>query len=178
MADNFASWLNTELEARGWSLRELSRRSGMSTTVISDVINERQTPGLQFCVQVGRAFQESPESILRRAGLLPSLPSEVEEEREVVSILRRLPETARRTVVTMLRALVGQQPAIPAVGEPRETYRTDDTLIPELLDEFARVPDEWKEEALRQIQFMNRMANRPARRLIGEDQVLEEERSE
>ncbi len=68
---DFAAWLTGEVARRGWSLRELGRRSGLSGAVISEVARGKQCPGLRFCVQVAGAFGLPPESVLRRAGLLP-----------------------------------------------------------------------------------------------------------
>jgi transcriptional regulator with XRE-family HTH domain len=39
----------------------------------------------------------------------------------------------------------------------------------ELLEEFRKVPDEWKEEAIRQVELVARLTNRPAVRLVGEE---------
>ena len=44
----------------------------------------------------------------------------------------------------------------------------DAYLIDELLEEFRQVPDEWKEEAVRQIQMFRRLADHPPARFIGE----------
>ena len=46
----------------------------------------------------------------------------------------------------------------------------NDYLIEELVDEFRQVPDEWKEEAVRQIQMFRRLADHPPARFIGEEE--------
>ena len=89
-AGDLAAWLTGEVERRGWSLRELGRRSGLSGAVISDVARGQQRPGLRFCVQIAGALGLPPEGVLRRAGLLPPLPPAVEEEQEAVVMLRQL----------------------------------------------------------------------------------------
>ena len=43
----------------------------------------------------------------------------------------------------------------------------DEFLIRELIAEFRRIPDEWKVDALAQLQFMSRLAQRPRMRIIG-----------
>jgi transcriptional regulator with XRE-family HTH domain len=170
--DELSDWLAAELRDRGWSMRELGRRAGVSHTQVSDVISTKARRSADFCLSVAHALNEQPESVLRRAGLLPSLPPAVDEEREVVGILRQLPATVRRTVVTMLRSLAGHEPdlassSVVELGEPQEA---DDTLIPELLAEFRKVPDEWKEVAIAEIQRVRRFSELPAVRIIGEEE--------
>ena len=46
----------------------------------------------------------------------------------------------------------------------------DAYLIDELLEEFRQVPDEWKEEALRQIALIRRLSTQPPARFIGEEE--------
>ena len=69
--ENFASWLVEEIETRGWTIRELARRAGLTHVTISNVINGARNPGVEFCLGVARAFHEPPEVVFRRAGLLP-----------------------------------------------------------------------------------------------------------
>lgn len=90
-SDTFSQWLNTELTDRGWSFRELSRRSGISTTHISEMANDRRAVGFDSCVSIARAFGLPPEQVLRRAGKLPPQPPAVTEEKEAGAILRIIP---------------------------------------------------------------------------------------
>ena len=173
--DKMSTWLSTVLSSRAWSMRELARRAGVSHTQIGNVINGQAAPSADFCIAIARALQVSPEPVLRRAGLLPSLPPEVEEEREILAILRRLHAGVRRTVATMIRGLAGPAPNPAAVADPAVAYNADDILIPELLEEFRQVPDEWKETAIRQIAELRRAGKPPAPRIIGEE--LETERN-
>ncbi len=43
----------------------------------------------------------------------------------------------------------------------------------ELLDEFRRVPDEWKREVIRQVEMFNRLASRPPNSVLGQEQPHE-----
>jgi transcriptional regulator with XRE-family HTH domain len=102
-----SDFLNGEIETRGWSKRELARRSGISSAQITDVMNERAKAGAEFCVSVARALGEEPEDILRLAGILPPLPPAVREERETVCLLRRFDPRAREVILVTLRCLLG-----------------------------------------------------------------------
>ena len=176
--ETFGDWLLRSLENRGWSASELARRANLGPATVSRIISGTRQAGPDVALAIARALGESPETVMRRAGLLPSLPPPIAEEREIVSILRTLPAAIRRTVVTMIRALAGQEPGPAAVGEPQENYIIDDTLTAELLAEFDKVPEEWKQEAVRQVMFVARMATRPPVRIIGEDDVVEKQREE
>jgi transcriptional regulator with XRE-family HTH domain len=44
-----------------------------------------------------------------------------------------------------------------------------DLLAQELLDEFRKLPDEWKEEAVNQVALLARLASQPPARLVGDE---------
>ena len=44
-----------------------------------------------------------------------------------------------------------------------------DYLVDELVQEFRKVPDEWKQEVIAQTRMFVRLANRPPMRIIGDD---------
>jgi len=96
-----SDYLNEEIERRGWSKRELARRAGISSAQVTDVLNERANPGVEFCVKVGDALRVAPEKILRMAGLLPPLPGIDGDAAiaETVELMRRLTPEVREEVV-------------------------------------------------------------------------------
>ena len=69
----FIKWLSAEIDDRGWTLREMARRSDLTHVAISNVLNEVRNPGVEFCLKVARAFHVPPERVFRRAGLLPPI---------------------------------------------------------------------------------------------------------
>jgi hypothetical protein len=46
-------------------------------------------------------------------------------------------------------------------GEGQPPEEQDDYLIEELVEEFRQIPDEWKEEAVRQVAMLRRLSERP-----------------
>jgi len=98
-------WLKQQLDSRGWTYNELGRRAELSSGTISNVMGDRTNPGLDFCIGVARAFGERPEMVLRLAGLLPPIPDAVDEESEILSIVRHLPPAKREAALDMLRGL-------------------------------------------------------------------------
>jgi transcriptional regulator with XRE-family HTH domain len=174
MANDFIEWLTVEITQRGWTNSELARRAELVPSTVSQVLSGRSNPGLDFCIGVARALGEQPERILRRAGLLPPLPAAVEEENEVLQIYRTLPQTQRRTILSMLRALAPRE----ARPSPAEGQSERDHLIQELLREFRKVPDEWKEITISEVIRMRRMAETRQPRIIGDDEETESDEAE
>lgn len=80
------SWLIEQLDKKGWSQRELARRSGMTQSNISNVISENQTITFDFCKSVADALGISAIRVFRIAGLI-----ELGGDRELVT---RLLDTA------------------------------------------------------------------------------------
>lgn len=105
MATELIDWAGRELETRGWSMRELSRRSGLSVGTISDVLNDRANPGLDFCVGVARALDVPPENVLRMAGLIPRRTTRQEMIDEILYHFDGLNEEDQLRVITMTWAL-------------------------------------------------------------------------
>ena len=60
-----AAWLVKELNIRGWSHRELARRSDLSQTTVSDVISEKRPATWDFCAAVARAMGISVDEVER-----------------------------------------------------------------------------------------------------------------
>lgn len=174
MRSKLVPWLISELDERGWSHRELARRAGFSQTTVSQVIAENRSPTWDFCAGVAQALGVPVDEVFTLAGLKRPLPPPVAEEREVLALLRGLSDGVRQVVLTILRALARGEPevAIPArVYEPPVGYRAEDEAwIRELVEELRQVPEDWRQEAVRQIQFVARMASRPAVRMVGEDE--------
>lgn len=67
---DFIAWLDKELEARGWSDHQLSRRAGLSHSVISKA-RSGTAPKWEACEALAGALQMPAEQVFRAAGLLP-----------------------------------------------------------------------------------------------------------
>lgn len=95
-----------ELEARGMSRADLARITGFNKGTISNVLNDRRNPGVDFVLAVARALGVKPEDLYRRAGLLPPKPAAVDlppDLDEVIDLLKRLPATEREEVLMYTR---------------------------------------------------------------------------
>jgi hypothetical protein len=54
--------------------------------------------------------------------------------------------------------------------EDSQPVDQEDYLVQALLDAFRQVPDDWKPEALAQVQMFVRLAGRPSVRFVGDDE--------
>jgi transcriptional regulator with XRE-family HTH domain len=73
MSVNLATWLNSEVDKRGWTLRYAARRSGISHTTLIRLANGESHPTAKVCQGLAAAFGVSIEEIYRMAGLLPGV---------------------------------------------------------------------------------------------------------
>jgi len=140
----------------------------MSATSVSEVLAEKRQPTWEFCAAVARALRVPPDAVFIRAGLKPPPPISFQEEGEIVQILRSLSAQARATVLTMLRSLAVQGAA--GVSESPADYEPGDELTRMLIDEFDNLPEEWKQTAIEQVQWVRRLAERPPMRVLGEEE--------
>jgi len=114
MNDRLSEFLNAELDARRWSMRELGRRAGVSGALVSEVINGNVPASANFCVSVALAFGESPERLLRMADILPPLPASVENEQAILRLFQRIPPAYHDLALRVLEAFA-------TVPEPETT---------------------------------------------------------
>jgi len=105
MGKDFLTWVTDETKLRGWSDSELARRIGVSSATVSRILNSVRNASWDFCAGVAHAFGLSEDEVFRRAGLLPPLPPEVAEEREIMRIVRSLSRAEREMMMRILRGL-------------------------------------------------------------------------
>ena len=69
MPQQLSEFLRAQVEQRGISERELSRRAGLGTTTIHFIINRpKSTPTYDTCVRLATALELPPEILLQLAG--------------------------------------------------------------------------------------------------------------
>jgi transcriptional regulator with XRE-family HTH domain len=57
--------------------------------------------------------------------------------------------------------------------EPGESNENEEFMVAELLEEFRKVPDAWKQVVLDQVAWLRRLAEQPPARIIGEENEAE-----
>jgi transcriptional regulator with XRE-family HTH domain len=71
--NKLGKWLNEEIERRGWTQRELARRTqNVTQTTISRIISGQTSPEVDTLEGIARAFGLSLEEVMRKAGILPA----------------------------------------------------------------------------------------------------------
>ncbi len=106
MANDFTGWIKEELKERGWSMNELARRAGLSSAHMSNVLNEKQKPGIDFCLGVANAFGEPEEEVIRMAGLISPLPHPEDMTlQEIYEAAKHITKEERIMVLKMIKGL-------------------------------------------------------------------------
>ena len=100
--EDFVTWLNRELDERGWSRSEAARRGEFSPSMLDKVIGGFANPGLDFCRGIARAFNMPLEDVFRRAGILPELVELPDEAKSWGGRLQYLTEEDRRLAVELM----------------------------------------------------------------------------
>jgi transcriptional regulator with XRE-family HTH domain len=88
--NDFFTWMNSELNLRGWTNAELARRMGLSRAAISLTLSGTNAVTWEFCAAVAEAFHMPAEEVFRRAGLLRPV-ARPEVVQEIVDVARNLP---------------------------------------------------------------------------------------
>jgi transcriptional regulator with XRE-family HTH domain len=67
--EKFSKWLNTELQKRDWKQADLIRLTGLDSSTISNIFNEKRNVGPEACTAIAHALRLPPEQVFRAAGL-------------------------------------------------------------------------------------------------------------
>ena len=103
---DFQHWLKEELNHRGWSHSQLSRRAGISQAAISNVLSGERRPGCDFCVKIAAALDLSPVLVLIKAGILsPQSPDDDPALTELSELIRSLSPDQRLEVIRYIKFL-------------------------------------------------------------------------
>jgi transcriptional regulator with XRE-family HTH domain len=105
----FADWLIEEIQSRDWSRSDLAKKANVSPTAISDVINEKRSPGPDLCTAISKAFNYPPETVFRRAGLLPPQDNQDETTQQALHLFNQLSPHYQDIALDLLRSLSKQQ---------------------------------------------------------------------
>lgn len=109
----FAEWLKKEMEKRGLRQVDLARRTGIGTGQISRILNMERGVGPESAVAIARALKIPPETVFRKAGLLPPAPDEpldhTPKVREIVHLYEQLEDRDQDEVLAIVRTIVEEK---------------------------------------------------------------------
>lgn len=130
MGENINTWLKRMLKDRGWSVRELGRRAGLSHGYVSNVLTGRQEPGAKFYRGIAKAFDLTIDQIERldREGIEPDDIDALGDPmtlKEAYQIMSRLTSEQQKEALRYLRYLRSLETSAETPHESDDT--TDDT---------------------------------------------------
>jgi lambda repressor-like predicted transcriptional regulator len=105
MSSEFAGWLKAELAKRGWSMRQLALRAGITPPSVTDIVRTGATPRMETIVKMADALEVDPMVMLRVAGRVPTFVPETTDEDRLLRIFRALPHHLRQAVMWMARGM-------------------------------------------------------------------------
>jgi transcriptional regulator with XRE-family HTH domain len=83
--NSITALINTEIDRRDWSLRQVAEKAHVSHTTIVELANGSRSPTLKTCRALASAFNLPVEEVIRMAGLLdPPGGRPVRDSRRVV----------------------------------------------------------------------------------------------
>lgn len=107
---DFARWLDSELKKRRWTKADLARASELSQTAIGQVFSDKRKPGPDLCNAIAGALDLPPETVFRKAGLLPELPEDDEKFlSETIEAFKRLTIEQRQIALENMLAQLRRQ---------------------------------------------------------------------
>ena len=119
---DFVDWLSAELDQRAWSMSELARRAGISHSLISQVLSEKQYPTPDFVLAVTGGLDADPVYALRLAGHLPPAPPITDLDTQVCQQFRTLSAAHKTAIAHIVSSLagrtVGEYAPTPTVSRP------------------------------------------------------------
>lgn len=106
--EDFVEFLTNEMDKRGWDQSELARRSGVTTSQVSRVVNRESRAGLDFCRRISHALGMRDIDLARMAGLLDSEPELNEYStsiRNTIRLMQEMDEKGQADVEAIVDAL-------------------------------------------------------------------------
>lgn len=105
---DFVEWLEAELAARDWQPIDLARAGELYPATVSRILNRERRPGPDALTGIARGLRIPPETVFRRAGLLPEREETepIPDDPELGNLLRlsrRLSAEDRRRMVEIAR---------------------------------------------------------------------------
>lgn len=111
MGENLNEWIRRMLQQKGWSMRELGRRSGLSHPYISNVLAGKQEPGIKFYQGMSKAFDLTLSQVERldREGVAPNDLESLDDTltlKEAWEAMNRLSSEEQKEVLRYMNYLI------------------------------------------------------------------------
>lgn len=108
----FVPWLLEQIESRGWTVQELSRRADVAAPTLWNVINRKRSAGPALLSSLAAALGVSEIYVFNLAGLfVQPVASLSGRSVEILSIFDGLSEEDQETLLWMARSLLRKEMA-------------------------------------------------------------------
>jgi transcriptional regulator with XRE-family HTH domain len=67
---DFSVWLESELKARDWRQADLTKRSGINSGLLSQILSRQRRPGPDACRKIAKALGLKESQVFEIAGLM------------------------------------------------------------------------------------------------------------
>ncbi len=97
--ETIIEFLEENMKKRNWSQADLARKSGLDTSLVSNILAGRRNIGVTSANAIAKAFKIPPEIIFRKAGLLPEVPDSSERLEELMYLYNLMPEEYQKDLI-------------------------------------------------------------------------------
>jgi len=104
----FADWLLTEMKRRRLSQSELARRSGISRSTLSNIINDQRGYGEKTVIAIAHGL-DVPESIVLQAAGILSDKQEISGTTEETYLFKMLDDKDKEEIIYLMRFKLDRQ---------------------------------------------------------------------
>jgi transcriptional regulator with XRE-family HTH domain len=125
----FATWLQGEIDAKGWDQRQAALKIGVRESTVHNWLHQDKSPGVKNVLRIARALNKPVEVVLEQAGYVfddddvPPSGNEMAQRRadvlaalpqfaEIIDRLARQPAEKQAVYIELIhRLLLGLPPA-------------------------------------------------------------------
>ena len=100
-------FLKDNMKKRNWSQADLARKSGLDTSLVSNILSGRRNIGVTSANAIAKAFKIPPEIIFRKAGLLPEVLDSSERLEELIYLYNLMPEEYQKDLIDYAHVRIG-----------------------------------------------------------------------
>jgi len=106
----FVEWLNSAIEAKGWSRAEFARQTKLSPSQVTRLLNGERGIGEQSLNSIAIALKLPASLLFEKAGFLPSKPGLFsDKQRELLHLAETADEDAIDMAIAMLETAMKQK---------------------------------------------------------------------
>ena len=107
--EDFRTWLQEELDQRGWIQADLAAASNMSPSLISKIMRGDRGLGFDSATAIARALRIPTETLLRNAGIIQKLTDIDPDEREFLYLYHQLDPDDQAQALAFMKGYVREK---------------------------------------------------------------------